>query len=168
MFIIFLLIFDYWSGNVAKRRETLKYGTFGCKKFGFRAMSQRILKLCVASLLNILCFPAACYNDLILTVLPCSALRCTSTTLHWSRSQQPASLIWKLQNILRRMHHLNHPFTLIVSFLHWQWRFKFKTSGVHSIAHYTELFGHCYLDFFGDHQYQSVVLTKSRITHCWV
>ena len=43
--------------NVAKRRETLKYGTFGCKKFGFRAMSQRILKLCVASLLNILCFP---------------------------------------------------------------------------------------------------------------
>ena len=58
MFIIFLLIFDYWSGNVAKRRETLKYGTFGCKKFGFRAMSQRILKLCVASLLNILCFPA--------------------------------------------------------------------------------------------------------------
>ena len=57
MFIIFLLIFDYWSGNVAKRRETLKYGTFGCKKFGFRAMSQRILKLCVASLLNILCFP---------------------------------------------------------------------------------------------------------------
>ena len=39
-------------------RETLKYGTFGRKKFGFRAMSRRILKLCVASLLNILCFPA--------------------------------------------------------------------------------------------------------------
>ena len=39
-------------------RETLKYGTFGHKKFGFLAMSQRILKLCVASLLNILCFPA--------------------------------------------------------------------------------------------------------------
>ena len=38
-------------------RETLKYGTFGRKKFGFRAMSRRILKLCVASLLNILCFP---------------------------------------------------------------------------------------------------------------
>ena len=37
-------------------RETLKYGTFGRKKFGFRAMSRRILKLCVASLLNILCF----------------------------------------------------------------------------------------------------------------
>ena len=31
MFIIFLLIFYYWSGNVAKRRETLKYGTFGRK-----------------------------------------------------------------------------------------------------------------------------------------
>ena len=57
MYIIFLLIFNYWSGNVAKRRETLKYGTFGRKKFGFRAMSRRILKLCVASLLNILCFP---------------------------------------------------------------------------------------------------------------
>ena len=57
MYIIFLLIFNYWSGNVAKRRETLKYGTFGRKKFGFRAMSRRILNLCVASLLNILCFP---------------------------------------------------------------------------------------------------------------
>ena len=43
-------------------RETLKYGTFGRKKFGFRAMSRRILKLCVASLLNILCFPGM-YND---------------------------------------------------------------------------------------------------------
>ena len=108
-------------------------------------------------------------SKLILILTVRSALRCTSTTLlHWSSSQQPASLIWKLQNILRRMQQLNHPFTLIVSFLHWQWRFKFKTSGVHSIAHYTELFGHCYLDFFGDHQYQSVVLTKSRITHCWV
>ena len=32
----------------------------------------------------------ACSNDLILTVRPCSALRCTSTSLHWSRS--PASL----------------------------------------------------------------------------
>ena len=38
-------------------RETLKYGTFGRKKFGFRAMSRRILKLFVASLLNILYFP---------------------------------------------------------------------------------------------------------------
>ena len=65
MFIIFLLIFDYWSGNVAKRRETLKYGTFGRKKFGFRAMSQRILKLCVASLLNILCFPEAAQIEAI-------------------------------------------------------------------------------------------------------
>ena len=43
-------------------RETLKYGTFGRKKLGFRAMSQRILKLCVASLLNILCFPDANQN----------------------------------------------------------------------------------------------------------
>ena len=38
-------------------RETLKYCTFGREKFWFRAMSQRIWKLCVASLLIILCFP---------------------------------------------------------------------------------------------------------------
>ena len=48
----------FGSFSVATVNETLKYGTFGRKKFGFRAMSRRILKLCVASLLNILCFPA--------------------------------------------------------------------------------------------------------------
>ena len=62
MFIICLLILTL--RNVAKRCETLKYGTFGCKKFGFRAKSQRILKLCVASLLNILCFPVAWQEEL--------------------------------------------------------------------------------------------------------
>ena len=47
----------FWVIFSRDSRETLKYGTFGRKKFGFRAMSRRILKLCVASLLNILCFP---------------------------------------------------------------------------------------------------------------
>ena len=50
------------SRDCRDSRETLKYGTFGCEKFGFRAMSRRIWKLCVASLLIILwhklCFPA--------------------------------------------------------------------------------------------------------------
>ena len=49
----------FWAICSHDSRETLKYGTFGRKKFGFRAMSRRILKLCMASLLNILCFPAA-------------------------------------------------------------------------------------------------------------
>ena len=47
----------FWVIYSRNSRETLKYGTFGRKKFGFHAMSRRILKLCVASLLNILCFP---------------------------------------------------------------------------------------------------------------
>ena len=54
-----ILIFrDYRNSRDCRdSRETLKYGTFGRKKLGFRAMSQRIWKLCVASLLIILCFP---------------------------------------------------------------------------------------------------------------
>ena len=47
----------FWVIFSRDSRETLKYGTFGRKKFGFRAMSRRIWKLCVASLLIILCFP---------------------------------------------------------------------------------------------------------------
>ena len=46
------------SRDCRDSRETLKYGTFGREKLGFRAMSQRIWKLCVASLLIKLCFPA--------------------------------------------------------------------------------------------------------------
>ena len=45
------------SRDCRDSRETLKYGSFGREKFGFRAMSRRIWKLCVASLLIILCFP---------------------------------------------------------------------------------------------------------------
>ena len=44
------------SRDCRDSRETLKYSTFGREKFGFRAMSRRIWKLCVASLLIILCF----------------------------------------------------------------------------------------------------------------
>ena len=39
------------SRDCRDSRETLKYGTFGREKLGFRAMSQRIWKVCVASLL---------------------------------------------------------------------------------------------------------------------
>ena len=53
-----VILGHFWAICSRDSRETLKYCTFGRKKFGFRAMSQRILKLCVASLLNILCFPA--------------------------------------------------------------------------------------------------------------
>ena len=52
-----VILGHFWAICSRDSRETLKYGTFGRKKFGFRAMSRRILKLCVASLLNILCFP---------------------------------------------------------------------------------------------------------------
>ena len=45
------------SRDCCDSRETLKYGTFGREKLGFRGMSRRIWKLCVASLLIILCFP---------------------------------------------------------------------------------------------------------------
>ena len=45
------------SRDCRDSRKTLKYSTFGREKFGFRAMSRRIWKLCVASLLIILCFP---------------------------------------------------------------------------------------------------------------
>ena len=43
-----------YSRDCRDSRETLKYGS---EKFRFRAMSRRIWKLCVASLLIILCFP---------------------------------------------------------------------------------------------------------------
>ena len=56
-----VILGHFWAICSCDSCETLKYGTFGRKKFGFRAMSRRILKLCVASLLNILCFPEACY-----------------------------------------------------------------------------------------------------------
>ena len=50
-------------------RKTLKYGTFGREKFGFRTMSRRIWKLCVASLLIILCFPAPYWTDFFFHLL---------------------------------------------------------------------------------------------------